>query len=397
MIKVLFRKIHLYLGLAAGLVIMMSCFTGAVLVFEDELQHFFYKERYFVKPENSRVPADKLIADLKTQVKNIKVTGVKYYSDPERSAEIAYTIKGKKETQKKSKEKKQPGKGNENNRRAFINPYTGEILALYNHQETFFYTMFALHRWLLAGTTGKLITGISTLIFLIILTTGIILWWPKNKAILKQRLSIKKDAGWKRLNHDWHIVLGFYSALFLFVFAFTALAWSFEWFNDGIYKLTNSTPRTKQPESKIALNTLNAGIENIMTKASQREPDAVYYNINFPKDSAGVFSVTVLPLDASNESRTNNLFFDQYSGELIKQVEFSDRNLGQKIRATFKPLHIGSIWGLPSKIVAFIVCMLGTTFPVTGVIMWVNRSKKSKKKKIIQPEKRKSAVAMASN
>jgi uncharacterized iron-regulated membrane protein len=55
---------------------------------------------------------------------------------------------------------------------------------LYSYRTTFFYSVFALHRWLLAGDTGKLIVGISTSIFLFILITGIILWWPgKQKEI----------------------------------------------------------------------------------------------------------------------------------------------------------------------------------------------------------------------
>jgi uncharacterized iron-regulated membrane protein len=79
----------------------------------------------------------------------------------------------------------------------------------------------SLHRWLLGGSDsiGKTITGISTLIFLFILITGIILWWPKTKNILLRQLKIKQSAGWKRFNHDLHIVLGFYSAIFLFIFA----------------------------------------------------------------------------------------------------------------------------------------------------------------------------------
>src|SRR5215213_3899716 len=109
----------------------------------------------------------------------------------------------------------------------------------------------AMHRWLLGSNNGpgKYITGISTLLFLFILITGIILWWPKTKNILQQRLKIKSTAGWKRLNHDLHIVLGFYSSIFLFVFAFTALAWSFEWFNKGIYKVTSSSMKAEAPAS----------------------------------------------------------------------------------------------------------------------------------------------------
>ena len=73
----------------------------------------------------------------------------------------------------------------------------------------------------------------------------------KTKNILKQRLKIKSAAGWKRLNHDLHIVLGFYTSIFLFVFAFTALAWSFEWFNKGIYKVTASSMKPPEPPTSV--------------------------------------------------------------------------------------------------------------------------------------------------
>jgi uncharacterized iron-regulated membrane protein len=55
------------------------------------------------------------------------------------------------------------------------------------------------------------------------------------------------------------------------------------------------------------------------------------------------------------------------------------------VRSTFKPVHTGSIWGLPSKIVAFVVCLFGVSFPITGTIMWWNRVKKKKKVPRIEP------------
>ena len=93
----------------------------------------------------------------------------------------------------------------------FVNPYTGEILEKYSYRETFFYKVFALHRWLLGGegSVGKYIVGISTFIFLFILVTGLILWWPKTKKVLQQRLRVKWTAGWKRLNHERVAMGGF--------------------------------------------------------------------------------------------------------------------------------------------------------------------------------------------
>lgn len=405
--KVFFRNIHLYLSLAAGLVIISCCFTGSILVFEKELQEAFNHGRYFVKQEKKQLPLEHLINNIKQQYPTAEVASVRIYTDPKRSVEVGVSIpeKGKKdEGASKAKTEQSPGKENvaiaaskpaagqkekpatpaagevRQTYTAFVNPYTAQILDLYSYRETFFYTMFSLHRWLLGGSDsiGKTITGISTFIFLFILITGIILWWPRNKAILKQRLKIKTNASWKRVTHDLHLVLGFYSAIFLLIFAFTALAWSFKWFNNGIYKVTNSSMKPVEPPR----STYHAGDQRITYDSAfvviQRAATNVqYYTLRVPNDSTGIFSATVLPKGV-HESAADNYYIDQYSGQVIGALKFQEKNLGQRVRSTFKPVHIGSIFGLPSKIIAFLACIFGVTFPITGTIMWLNRLKKKK-------------------
>lgn len=415
--KIFFRSIHLYLSLAAGVVIMVACFTGAVLVFENELQEAFNHDRYYVAKQAERRPIEKIIAAVKEKVPAAKISGVKVYTDPERSVEISISKKDPGQVDKKEKTgEEKPGTkqqsvadvqrdsvkniGNAKGDAAatkrsqapragrathtvFVNPYTAEVLEVYSYRETFFYTMFALHRWLLGGqdSVGKYIVGIATLIFLFILITGIILWFPKTNRILVQRLKLKTDGSWKRLNHDLHIVLGFYSAIFLFIFAFTGLAWSFQWFNKGIYTVTRSEMKQPEPpQSTIvagkkaitydeAYNTALASIENVE-----------YYNLRKPTDSTGAFTINVLP-QGVHESASDNYYIDQFSGQLIGSLKFDDKNLGQRVRSTFKPVHTGSIFGWPSKIIAFITCLLGVSFPITGVIMWINRLKKERRRK----------------
>jgi uncharacterized iron-regulated membrane protein len=263
-----------------------------------------------------------------------------------------------------------------------VNPYTGTVLEKYSYRETGFYQVFAMHRWLLGGegSIGKYIVGISTFIFLFILLTGIILWWPKTRKILQQRLSIKWKASWKRINHDMHLVFGFYSAIFLFIFAFTGLAWSFEWFNNGIYKVTNSPLKASPPPQSVYIaGAKRIAVDDALAAAKSVYKDVVFYNINLPKDSVEAIAVNALPLNAVHENATDALYLDQYAGTVLGTMPFAERSLGARVRSTFKPVHTGSIWGWPSKIVAFIVCLLGVTFPISGTIMWYNRTRKKAK------------------
>lgn len=395
--KVFFRNIHLYLSLAAGIVIAIVCFTGAVLVFEKEMQQMIYPERYQVEAMAvAQVPIEKMVVRLQEQVPGAKVSSVKIYSDTERTVELGYKVEDKKSETHKSvdthgkgqaeKGKEGPQKGKEGkpggNSQAFMNPYTGQIAGMQSQRSPFFFTIFSLHRWLLAGDTGKLIVGVSTSLFLFILITGIVLWWPQNKKILKQRLNLKWNAGWKRLNHDLHIVVGFYTAIFLFAFAFTGLAWSFTWFNDGIYWVTGSeNKRPEPPASVLAAGASAISFDQAYGIAKSQMPEAEYYTINRPNEAEASISVTVMPTDAVHERATNQLFIDQYSGQLLGQLRYKDRNLGQRVRTTFYPVHVGSIGGMPGRIIAFLSCLAGATFPITGLILWLNRLKKNRKKK----------------
>ncbi|MGV3657408.1 MAG: PepSY-associated TM helix domain-containing protein [Chitinophagaceae bacterium] len=374
--KVFFRRIHLYLSLAAGLVILIACLTGAILVFEKEAQMALNHDRYFVEAGTQKLSLQQLEKAVKETYPGAKVNGIKIYTDAERSTEVSVTLKKKEEAKAAAPGERAPSYT------VFINPYNAQVLDLYTYRETFFYQVFALHRWLLGGqnSIGKTIVGVATLIFLFILITGIILWFPATKRIMMQRLKIKWTAGWKRLNHDFHIVLGFYSAIFLFIFAFTGLAWSFEWFNKGIYTVTNSPMKAPEPPQSAYLpDAKKIGFDAALSAAKSQYPDVQFYNISAPKDSTGIYSIAALSNSPVHENATDAVYVDQFSGNVLGTLPFDQRSLGAQVRSSFKPVHTGSIWGTPSKIIAFITCLLGVTFPITGTIMWINRIRKKKK------------------
>src|SRR5688500_6101305 len=89
--KIFFRRIHLYLSLAAGLAILIACLTGAILVFEKDLQMAFNKDRYYVDPAANRLPLDSLKTLAVNAFPGHKVSGIKLYADAERSAELQVT------------------------------------------------------------------------------------------------------------------------------------------------------------------------------------------------------------------------------------------------------------------------------------------------------------------
>ncbi|NHA04910.1 PepSY domain-containing protein [Mucilaginibacter sp. HC2] len=396
--KVFFRTIHLYLSLVAGIVIFCSCFTGTMLVFEKEIQHALHPQRYAIKPEQNRMALANLVPIALKQVPKAKLSSVMVYNDPGRATELAVIIPEKKKNdaeqpaQKAGKGKKDHGHDHKDkkpkvdekpNITLFVNPYTGEVIEQFNRRQTFMYKVEMFHRFLLGAknSLGDWIISLSTLIFLFILITGVILWWPKTKAIMRQRLKIKWDGSAKRLTHDLHIVTGFYTSVFLIVVVLTGLIMTFKWANVALFAITGSKPPVKE-QSKAPLSVYKPDAEALSADAILADmgktiTTAEYYSVRLPRDSSATYTVNVWP-EGAIETTADIYYIDQYSGGLAGSQTFASKSLGQRVRAYVKPVHTGAVYGLPTKILSFVVCALSLIFPVTGVMMWLNRTKKKK-------------------
>ena len=202
--KKIFRQIHLWLSVPFGLIISLICFSGAMLVFENEVMELVRHELYYVKKvETVSLPVDRLLEEVELMLPDsVSVTGINVFSDPERAWQVNLS---------------KP-------RRAFmyVDQYTGEIKGKYE-RPAFFVTMFRLHRWLLDSMKadggvfwGKMIVGVSTLLFVVVLISGIVIWWPRTRKALKNSLRISVGRGFRRFWYDLHVAGGMY-ALFFFI------------------------------------------------------------------------------------------------------------------------------------------------------------------------------------
>ncbi|WP_375417528.1 PepSY-associated TM helix domain-containing protein [uncultured Hymenobacter sp.] len=387
--KTVFLQVHRWLGLASGLLIVFACLTGSVLAFEKEIEQALYPARYFVTSAAAApLPPERLLAAVQAARPEARITGLKVYADPARTVEISLAAPAPANSlpppagPKPGKEGKggPGGKGDGGGLRLYLNPYTAAITGELNPRDTFFHTVEQLHRGLVAGPTGKLVMGVSAAVFLFILSTGLVLWWPATRRALSARLQIKRGGSAKKLTYDWHTVLGFYSALFLLIMALTGVGMSFDWVGAGINKLTSSPPKRPEPPLSAAPAPGAAALPLAAALAAARRqaPAAEYYNLQLPKEPTGSIRVATLRPGRSLENATDEVYLDQYSGRVLSQQTYEQRPLGQRIRGLFKPVHTGAVGGWPTKLLALAVGLLGATFPITGTLLWLNRRRRNR-------------------
>lgn len=380
-VKQLVGKLHLWLGLASGLVVFVMGVTGAIFVFEQDLKDVLYKDRVYSNVQaNASISLDSLhglaqakIGDGKPvnrviikndNIKNYIFRTSKYndgitwnYFD-----QIIY------------------------NYSIYANPYNGEIESIEDSKWEFFNIVQHAHMHLLLSSyIGKYITGVSTLLFLVILITGFFLWKPKNKKALKSRLLFgwRKSTGWKRKNYDLHNVLGFYSLIVLLVIALSGLMWSFEWYSDGMAKFLDTFDKGGNYEVSVNFDGLsdlkvNTPKQNVLTALKSEFPEAQEFIITFREKDSLIHTYTVI---TGLEKQVRQ--FDYDTGRLIRQENFDDFSLGRKFQFTKYDIHVGSALGKANKIIWFFVSLIAASLPVTGfLIWWGRRRKKARKQKI---------------
>jgi uncharacterized iron-regulated membrane protein len=346
------RTLHLWLGLATGLVVTVVCATGAILAFETEIVRGGHPGYYRVAGEGSKVPLQQALDSLAAALPDAKLTGIVVQNDPRATWEFNYGSAG----------------------RAYVDPYTGAILATGVRRPAFFSRTQELHRWLLAPEVGRPIVGAATVAFVFILGLGLILWWPKTRGALKARINpfavFSKHGGGRRKLHDLHVSLGIWLFLPLLVMALTGLPEGYRWATRFLYVVTNSPEQPPAPTSTSDTTLATLDAERALRIGSEALGDAKQWTLRLPARPTGAISVVATPLDAWHDRVVDQVYLDRVTGEELRLDRWNDLAPGFRARRSIYPWHFGTIWGLPSKVVAFLACLLGATFPLTGFLMY---------------------------
>jgi uncharacterized iron-regulated membrane protein len=278
------------------------------------------------------------------------------------------------------------------------NPYTGKIVGNYAYKSSFFAVVTHIHTSLLLGTTGTTLIKYATLIFIVLMITGIILWKPASKKGYKQRFTVKWNASGKRLNYDLHNVLGFYMSWVAIFIAITGLVWSFEWMNNSIQWIANGGKTIPYKKEKLQSDTVNMRGE-VWNRTDYRIADSLFaghvknkarinaIRVYKPFSPSDVLRFEIETKQGSNYLRTDEYLYDQFSGKLLREQKFADYSNGEKIRRMNYYIHVGSIGGITGKILAFFASLVAASLPVTGFLIWKGRRKKGRSNLKAMPAK----------
>jgi uncharacterized iron-regulated membrane protein len=338
---------HRWLALITGVLLILIALSGAVLVFEGPLAN---ANAVHVVPGAHLLSLDSLGARAVAAAGGGTVVGV----GPGRAPDEASIVGVARDTSETD---------------YVVNPYTGEVLGRDTGPTRLQVIVRRIHQFhtsFLAGPIGNAVVAFLTLSSLVLVLTGLILWW-------RDRLwRINWSASWKRIVFDLHHSLGVFAAVILLFIAGTGVWMGYSRQIDPLVLALNRTPvptgRPKQAPPDSGAQPIS--MDSVVQLAHRAVPGAPVMMVDVSPD-APAFVALRYPEDNTPGGRSR-VFIDRYRGTVLRATNTRTAEAGTRLMNLQRPLHTGDIFGAASRIIWFLATLVLASQAVTGIMMWWN-------------------------
>lgn len=384
---------HFYAGLIVAPFLLILSVTGAIYLFKDELNDALMPDLQIVAPVAKALPPSRMIAAAVASVPGIP-TRIDLPDATDRPAKVWIDAAG--------------GEA----RQVMVNPGGGRVLGSYVYTHTLVGFADVMHGSLTFGPWGDAVVELAACWALMLIASGLFLWWPRGRrslaGVLWPRLRARGRVFWR----DLHAVTGVWSvALIAFLLltglpwavvqgplvrgAFTALGIGNEAARFG-HEAPHSAPMgtlgdvpwsqmtAPMPASDPTHAEHGGGHLSVADPAAVAGTDAIAakaraagitggYRLYLPSGPTGIYTVLVSPRQPEGQ---RTLQFDRWSGRLLWRNGWSRYGVGAKAVELGVQIHMGRYFGLPNQLLMLLPCIATVLLVVSGVTMWWRRRPK---------------------
>jgi uncharacterized iron-regulated membrane protein len=352
------RKLHLWLGLSAGLLLVVLGLTGSVLAFYPELDAALHPQ---IRVEGEGPPDfDRALATLRAAYPDkagpwrLEVTGTngaipaRYYNPPERTGHAFRPMM------------------------VWLSPDGASVLRRDYWGEYAVTFIYDLHYRLLLGEVGGKVVGWSGFVLLALLLSGLWAWWPRGS--WRKALRFKGRASRQRALRDWHKLTGLWSLALLLVLTVTGIMLGLPEESDAALGAAglpvDAMPHVhEQGGGGLAVSPLQAAA---MVRAAL--PGARLAWIETPPASGGTYRLRMqVAGDPSFRFPHSYVWVDGARGQVRAVHDARELRAGGQVNAWLHPLHDGSAGGLVGRVLAFLAGLIPLALFITGWLRWRDR------------------------
>lgn len=352
-------KWHVIAGLLTLPIVLLLTLTGIVYMYKQNVNEYLYQEQMFVSnTDGQRLSLEQQLR-LALNYNDKKINGLVL---PELNSETtAFKV---------------AGKGRAANL-IYVDPYTGDVKGTFEQKQTFMYDIRKLHGELLLSKPGTLIVELVASWFIVLLLTGLYVWWPNEKGGVKGFFLIRVGKGRRAFWRDLHAVLGFWLSIFLLIVIAGGMPWT-DVFGSQL-KWVQKHTETGYPKYWRSNKGLASTFEQKSIEQRMRLDDLVTLpvvsnlkgkiTIQLPNSERGVYTISNRTFYLEDQQV---LHFDQYSGEVIKRLTWDDVGILMDLRQVFMRLHQGQ-YGAFNWYALLLVSILFVISTVAGLVSYLRR------------------------
>jgi len=232
--------------------------------------------------------------------------------------------------------------------------------------------LYELHMHLLAGETGSLIVGWSGFVVLVLLVSGLIVWWSRGS--WRKGLAFKRKAASIRRLRDIHKLSGLWSLVLLFLLAGTGAFLALPDIKTTLFTAAIAAPDTVPSPRSTASSGQQVPISIALAAAHKALPDARLAFIDVPDGGDKPIRMRMqVPGDPHFRFPGSFIFVDQYSGRVLAVHDVRSGNTATAVNSRVRPIHDGSIGSLWGRVLAVILGFVPLLLFVTGILHWRRR------------------------
>lgn len=354
-----FWKWHVIAGLISLPFMFLLAVTGTIYLFKDNVNEIVYAETLQVQRtfESQTLPLTEQLYSAQ-QASDKPIASVTITNNPEQATEF-----------------KVLGKGRASNS-IYIDPYTGDVTGSIAQPETLMHKIRKLHGELLLGKPGTLVIELVASWFIVLILTGLYLWWPPKGSGLAGFFTVRTHRGRRLFWRDIHVVVGFWLSAFMLIILAGGMPWT-DVFGDQlkwVQKQTNSGYPThwrnsKGIESQVPTGNHSAQGIDAIAEISQQLGLPGKVTITLPQSPNDVYRVSNRSLYLEDQQV---IHLDQYSGQVIKSLNWDDVGVLMDLRQIFMRLHQGE-YGKVNWVILFVVALLFSLTTLAGLISYLLR------------------------
>lgn len=361
--RVILQHLHLWLGLFFAGLLLVSCLTGAALVFYTEIDDTLVSELRAVPsdahPRSWQNVCDAFQSDHfeRKGAWRIEVTGkggpipIRYYDPVETRSELFAPLMLWLDPR---------------DYRTIRSAFWGEYPTTWNYK---------LHWQLLAAGTGATVMGLAGITMLLLLTRGLVALWPR-RGFVRDAVRRKPNAAPVRRLYDIHKLTAIGSVIVLFALIQTGVMLVLPHITRPV--LQKASPLYASPPMEVAAETgPGLSFDGLVARAKARFPDGRLAWIETPGGPGAPVRIALAqPSEPSRRFPRTIVWLDPYSGSIFATRDGRREAGADIVLNCLHPIHSGEAFGPIGRLLALLSGIAGALLAISGVWRWIVRARR---------------------